>query len=473
MNRKKIMALSLCGAVTLSFTACSQSSTKVEGTTQNTSAATSKEMTTTQEETTTSADISQLKLGEDHTDLKADLKVLTNRTDLVDKRFQKYIKEFQKLYPGIKITYEAVNDYEKVMQPRLADKKWGSICMIPQNLTRDSLGKYFVPLGSTADLGGRYRLLTDFTSNKQVYGIPSAIRVQGIVYNKSVFEKAGISQMPKTPDEFLAALEQIKKKTKAIPLYTNYASSWAMAAWDDDIGPTATGDGAYMSDTICHTKDPFAKRGDGTTGPYAVYDILYRATAGKLIENHPEKSNWKHSKQLLHNGKIGCMVLGSWAVKEMKAAGKHPENIGYMPFPITVEGKQYALAQPEYAYGINKNLSKKEQLAAKIYVKWLLERSGYEDKEGLLPADKSVKWPAAYETMQQVTLLEAQSAQDGEEKLFQKINTISKVGLGTPKSRSREIVDAARKAAKPLDQIMADWNKKWTKAQQVYDALTE
>ena len=473
MNWKKIMALSLCGAVTLSFTACRQSSTKDKSTTQITSAATSKEMTTTQEETTASADLSQLKLGEDHTDLKAELKVLTNRTDLVDKRFQKYIKEFRKLYPGIKITYEAVNDYEKAMQSRLADKKWGSICMIPESLGQKNLGKYFVALGSAADLEEQYRLLTNFTNNKKVYGIPSAIQVQGVVYNKSVFEKAGISQMPKTPDEFLAALEQIKKKTKTIPLYTNYASSWAMAEWDDYIGPTATGDGAYMSDTICHTKDPFAKRGDGTTGPYAVYDILYRAAAGKLIESHPEKSNWKQSKKLLHNGKTGCMVLGSWAVKEIKAAGKHPENIGYMPFPITVEGRQYTLAQADYAYGINKNLSKKEQLAAKIYVKWLLERSGYEDKEGLIPADKSVKWPEAYESMQQVTLLEAQSAQPGEEKLLQNINTTSKVGLGTKKSRSREIIAAARKEAKPLDQIMADWNKKWTKAQQVYDALTE
>mgnify|MGYP000016580011 CR=1 FL=1 len=31
------------------------------------------------------------------------------------------------------------------------------------------------------------------------------------------------------------------------------------------------------------------------------------------------------------------MVLGSWAIVQMQAAGDHADDIGYMPFPITVK----------------------------------------------------------------------------------------------------------------------------------------
>ena len=51
---------------------------------------------------------------------------------------------------------------------------------------------------------------------------------------------------------------------------------------------------------------------------------------------------------MLNNGQIGCMALGSWSVTQMQQAGDHADDIGYMTFPITVDGKQYAAAAPAY-----------------------------------------------------------------------------------------------------------------------------
>ena len=64
------------------------------------------------------------------------------------------------------------------------------------------------------------------------YGIPSTANAQGIVYNKAVFEEAGITELPTTPDEFLEDLQLIKDNTDAIPMYTNFAAGWTMGAWD-------------------------------------------------------------------------------------------------------------------------------------------------------------------------------------------------------------------------------------------------
>ena len=65
-----------------------------------------------------------------------------------------------------------------------------------------------------------------------------------------------------------------------------------------------------------------------------------------------------------------------------QGAGDNADDIAYMPFPISVNGKQYAAAGPDYCYGINCNSSEDEQIAAMCYIKWLTEKSGFAESEG-------------------------------------------------------------------------------------------
>ena len=61
---------------------------------------------------------------------------------------------------------------------------------------------------------------------------------------------------------------------------------------------------------------------------------------------------------------------GSWFLGSCSdaGAGDNADDIGYMPFPITVDGKQYASAGPDYCYGINVHSDYDNQLASMIYV---------------------------------------------------------------------------------------------------------
>ena len=177
-----------------------------------------------------------------------------------------------------------------------------------------------------------------------VYGVPSTGNAQGIVYNKRVFTEAGVAETPKTPDEFIAALQAIKDyDSSIIPLYTNYADGWPMEQWDGQIAGTTTGDSTYMNQKLLHTKDPFQDYGDNTH-PYALYKVLYDAVADGLTEDDFTTTSWEDSKGMINRGEIATMVLGSWAYSQMVDADSHGEDIGYMPFPITIDGKQYASA---------------------------------------------------------------------------------------------------------------------------------
>lgn len=283
----------------------------------------------------------ELKVGEDYTDLKAELRVITHRTDLIqedpEKRdFTDFVKEFNALYPNIIINYEGITNYNDDMTARISSSNWGDICMVPTTVLLPDPGSYFHPLCQLSEIEADYNFATNRQYDGVVYGIPSTGNAQGIIYNKKVAEAAGYTSenLPKTPDEFLTFLQAIQDNTDAIPLYTNFAAGWTMTAWDAYIYGGATADPDWKNITMPQTKDPFADQGNGT-GAYAVYKLLYDAVSMGLTEESPTATDWEGSKPMINSGEIGTMVLGSWAIIQMQEAGPNAADIGYMPFPIT------------------------------------------------------------------------------------------------------------------------------------------
>ena len=218
-------------------------------------------------EASTLPTIDSIKLGEDYQDIKADIKILTNRTDIVDTTYAGYAEQFHELYPNITVTYEALTDYEESLTLRIMTGEWGDICFIPTSVAKSDLGTYFIPLGDFDTLDPIYNFISDKTYGGKVYGIANGGNADGMAYNKRVWTEAGITEVPATPDEFLEDLQIIKDNTDAIPLYTNFAAGWTMGAWDAYIFGSATGDPEFHNN-MPHMASPFADRGDGT-GPYA------------------------------------------------------------------------------------------------------------------------------------------------------------------------------------------------------------
>lgn len=409
--------------------------------------------------------IDQITVGEDYKDLTASVKILTNRTDIVDTVYKGYAEQFMELYPNITVTYEGITDYEESLNLRLTTGDWGDICFIPTGVSKNELADYFISLGSYDTLDPVYNFVQDKSYDGQVYGIANGGTASGVVYNKRIWKEAGITELPTTPDEFLEDLQIIKDNTDSSPLYTNFSAGWPMGAWDAYIGVAATGDADFMNNTIVHTKDPFAKR-DDMTGPYAVYYTLYESVARKLVEDDPASTDWESSKTRMNSGEIATMVLGSWAVQQCKDAGDTPDDVGYMPFPITVDGKRYAGAGGNYSFGINKESDTDNQIASMLYLKWLIEESSIYTDEGSIPALKSGDLPDALADFEGVELLADNPAKEGEETFFNDVNNESEVGINNDDYPDCQILEAALYSSSTLDDIMADWNEKWSDAQE-------
>ncbi len=477
MKLRKVLALTLALSMTFSLAACGGSddsaaeapAAEEEAPAAEEEAPAAEEEAPAAEEEAPAAAASDLtyasiNLGEDYKDLTTTIKFIHHKTDREeDGTMADLIAKFNEMYPNITVETEGVTDYAEDSLLRLSSGDWGDIMFIPAVDAAD-LPTYFVPYGTVEEMSEYVNFADQWKNGDLCYGIGYMGNAQGVLYNKKVFADAGITELPKTPDEFIAALQAIKDNTDAIPLYTNYAAGWTMGgAWDAYLGAITNGDETWLNQKFIHTAEPFKDNGDGT-GPYALYKILYDATAQGLIEEDYTTTDWEGCKPMINNGEIGTMVLGSWAIAQMKAAGDHPDDIGYMPFPITVNGKQYATAGPDYCYGINVNASDDNKAAAMVFVKWMVEESGWCDLEGGYPISKNA--PSSF-VFEGVNVVNNVTALPGEEDIMNELNAESELSFNQGgDAKVQRIVEAAFTGAESFDDIMAEWTQAWNDAQE-------
>jgi ABC-type glycerol-3-phosphate transport system substrate-binding protein len=393
--------------------------------------------------------------------LSGTITVLTHHTDMVDNLFQDYIKAFNAKYPNVKVELEGITDYATTARTRMNTDDYGDVLMMIANppIPAD-FAKFYEPLGQKATLEKTYKFLTPSSFNGVTYGIsPNANVAGGILYNKQVFKDAGIKNPPKTIDEFYADLKAIKTKFPDVaPLYMNYPSKWTLNAWEGNI-LTVAGDPDYLN-KLAHMDDPFSPG----KPLYTLYKVMYDVVKNKLCENDPLTSDWELSKQMLADGKIGCMVLGSWAISQVRALAKDPENIGYMPFPYSIKGKIYAQVAPDYQEAIN--VHSKNKAAAKAWVDYMLDDSNFAVTTLSIPTKVGAKFPSVLDAFTNlgVIYIEAKDPPKAEEGLTDKIDKEAEIGLWNEPWKQRIVEAALGSSKETYDDIMKDLNAHWAKA---------
>ncbi len=395
--------------------------------------------------------------------VSGDIKFLTNRTDLkTDGTWDRYIKEFNKKFPDVKVTVEAHTNYEDDLKTLMSTPNgYGDALLIPDAVGVDQFSEFFQPLGSLSDLEKKYRFVADKAVDGKVYGIAIGGNAAGVVYNKAVWKKAGITALPTTPSEFLGDLKLIKEKTNAVPYYTNYKDGWPLAGqWTDQFAGVAGSD--QFENKMATDKSPWS-----SGKPAAVVDgLLYDIVHDGLSESDPLTTNWEQSKGEFAQGKIATMVLGSWAVSQFQAAataaGTSPADVGFMAFPTTTGGKQYSKIGGDKRMAVN--VHSKNQAAAQAWIEFLANDSDFSAKQGMVSPSKAVTTlPANLEslTKAKVEMFENVPAPADQAGLLNNVADASKVDIWGNIYRQK-LVDTARgQASGDKSSFFAQLNQQW------------
>lgn len=380
--------------------------------------------------------------------------VLEVNLNMSEEDIESYLEGFRTRYPKVDLQYHYLNDYENDIRTRIDQKKGGDVLFVPSYMKQNEYIDNFEPMGTQQEMSEKYSFLEQCkVVNHIVYGLASDVYLSGLLYNKRVFDSAGITTTPTTMEEFMEDLRLIKERTDAIPFYTNYEAGWTLQYWEDFPYIEMTGNSDYKGTAYLDEKNPFFP---GTTH-YQVYQLLYNIVAEGLSEDDPEKTDWAMSKEMLNRGDIGCMVIGSWALEQVKYAGPHGKDIAFMPFPNNINGKQYATVATDYCYAINKN--SKNKAAAKAFIDYMLEESGYTNDHDTISIVKSNPYPEVYSQFDNLVLLYNNGSTPEFSKKYDALT--SKLNLQDTAEIMRVIASAAGLSDETFDDIMTDWNTRW------------
>lgn len=450
MKAKKILAAILAASTVLAFAGCSQDTNNGGGTNTGNSSSTG-----SSDSTSTSAP--------DNNEKKLTLKVLTHRTDrLEDGSLEEMTKAFEEAN-NCKVEYQGFTDYSTDVPTMMNTTDYGDVLMIPDTVKLKDLSNFFEPLGTYDEIDAKYNWADKKMYDGTVYGIAHLGSIAGgICYNKRIWKEAGIEKLPTTPEEFLNDLKLIRDNTDAIPYYTNFAdASWTIVQWASLVN-SASGSKTYENDILTSKRDLFVE-GDAY---YEVYKLMFDVFADSTLhEEDPMTSDWEGCKERINEGKIATMVMGSWAVSQFKEAGDNPDDIGYMPAPFSVNGKQYAEFSSDYCMGVNKNSAGEIKELGKKYITWFVEESGFAEKEGSICTVKGSKLPDYLSDFEKCEMFTTQPAPEGLVGVWDTINNESEVGTwqGDAANFKIRIAEAAF-AGEGIDKfksILDNANEKW------------
>jgi raffinose/stachyose/melibiose transport system substrate-binding protein len=185
------------------------------------------------------------------------------------------------------------------------------------------------------------------------YGVPFTFKGEAVYYNKKLFQQAGITEEPKTYEEFVA--DAAKLKTAGIPAFTFGGSvNWHVMRLMDVLLETKCG--ADKHDALMSMKVDWTKESCATDAftEFAKWTKDYTLQPFMGIDN-------KQSYSLFTAGRAAMMLEGDWLVSQLDGTGANLDDYGMFPFPTNTD-RLYGFA--EYNYISTK--SKNPDLAAKF-----------------------------------------------------------------------------------------------------------
>ncbi len=387
--------------------------------------------------------------------------VLTDKTQLVNTKLAEYKSVFEESQENVVVEFEAVKNYEEEIAKRLRTGDYGDVLLIPDSVTNDELVKYFEPLGTVEELSETYdeKYLQERTVDGVVYGLPRYANVLGIAYNEVVFAKAGVVDLPATPGEFLSALKKIQNtQSGVIPYYTGYKNGEWLWQWQGHAWGAVTGNADYRNNGIVTEVDPFTAEKPN----YIVHKLLYDIVKNGLCETYTEGENWKPLYRLLNRGDIGCMALSSDYIHDLQIADVNPDDVSFMPFPYSIDGKQYATVEIDYCYAINKSSENKE--IAREWIDYMLNKSGFAKSEGAISIKKKAALPDVLANFEDVEFVVNNPATDENAGRYDELNALSGIYLDKDVEKNRLILSALGESEETFEDIMNDWNTRWQNA---------
>lgn len=248
------------------------------------------------------------------------------------------VKRFEEKHPDVKVEIVAhQNDAYKTKLP--VAMGGGNPPDIFHSWGGGWLGE-FVEAGQVYDLTDQVdadrfapAALEAATFDGKIMGVPLAMDVVPVWYNKEVFEKYDI-EPPETWDELMQVMETLKKND-VIPFALANKTKWTGAFYLMYLADRVGGEQVFQN--AMDRKGSFDHPAYVKAGEY----IQQLVKAGAFPEGfNGLDEDTGQSRQLFYSGKAAMYVMGSWFLNNIQDENPEMEKkVDFFPFPAVPDGK--------------------------------------------------------------------------------------------------------------------------------------
>ncbi|MFI5530878.1 extracellular solute-binding protein [Kitasatospora sp. NPDC051853] len=250
--------------------------------------------------------------------------------------YEALVKKFEAANPNIKVKFENVPFDQAQNKLQTAMGATGAPDAFRAEVGWTSAfakAGFLEPLDGTPALADKAAfqpsLIQQATFEGKVYGAPLVTDTLGLLYNKELFAKAGITKAPATWDELKTAAAQVKEKTGADGFFQRAGDGYYAM-------PYLLGEGTDMVDAKgkkVTVNSPEAAKAIET------YKSMF--TAPGTVKADVTTDSYAHMMDAFNSGKVAAIIQGPWEVTNIYkgSAFADKKNLGIAAVPAGSAGK--------------------------------------------------------------------------------------------------------------------------------------
>ncbi|MFE0556236.1 ABC transporter substrate-binding protein [Paenibacillus sp. NPDC058910] len=302
--------------------------------------------------------------------------------------YAEMVAKFEEEHPGVKIEVQhAANDSASLLQSRVNANDIPDVFAVESGTAASRYHEYAYNWSNDQDVIDLFHpeaIATSMDDEGNVMSLPWTYENAGLLYNKDLFEQAGITELPKTLDE----LEEACKKLKAAGI-----TAFSIAAKDAWVlGQLST---HFMMDKTMDADGVVKALNDGslTFEDMPNFQNIFRFLdlAKEYGPGKPLEIDWETSENKLANNQAAIISMGDWAQSVLDSFNPDA-NVAFLPAPVSNNpGDATILSSSNWTYIVNKNSPHLE--LAKEYAKYILTSDMGQywmaDGVGVVPAVKT------------------------------------------------------------------------------------
>ena len=249
------------------------------------------------------------------------------------------LEEYKNVAPGVTINYETTqNDYPTLLKAKLNSGEVPDIFSSTSGKEIDTYLEYSYdlseePIMSTMDPAVAAAMSSTENGGTGCYGFAIKGNYFGVLYNKDIFEQAGIDKFPETVTELKDAAEKISA-LGIKPFTTGFAEWWVFKhTYQNFVNAAADGAGISTAELVTKFENGEAKVKDYPELYENFFDFLDFVVANG--DDKPLETDLAAEEAAFASGQA-AMTIGQGAWIEADCLAINPDlKIGFNGYPVT------------------------------------------------------------------------------------------------------------------------------------------